>query len=77
MTPTSLAHLTWQRTAILLGMLAFSSFVLWLTASHFDASERKTRLGLATGFIVREFLPIVKQMLGPMGETFTSGGQVE
>lgn len=65
-----IAHLTWPRVAILMAMLSFSAFVLWLTASSFDKSEMKSLLMLMSGFIVREFLPLVRKLLGPMTETF-------
>jgi hypothetical protein len=75
-TSSALATLTWQRVIILLAMLVFSAFVLWLTASSFDASEVKSLLMLAAGFVIREFLPIVRTLLGP-ADAYTRGGRVE
>lgn len=74
---TKLTTLTWQRVIILVTMLAFSAFVLWLTATTFDASELKSLLMLAAGFVIREFLPIVRQLLGPTADALGAGGQVE
>lgn len=74
---TPMTAMTWQRTIILIAMLAFSAFVLWLTAANFDKSELKSILLLAVGFVVREFLPIASKLMAGMGQTWTSGGQVE
>lgn len=74
---TPMTALTWQHTAIMIAMLAFSAFVLWLTAANFDKSELKSILLLAVGFVVREFLPIVSTMLKGMGQNWSAGGQVE
>ena len=76
-TPTRLSTLTWQRALIIVAMLGFSAFVLWLTASRFDGSEVKSLLLLSSGFVTREFLPIVKALLTPTVEAYTRGGQVE
>jgi len=76
-TSHTLATLTWQRVIILVAMLSFSAFVLWLTASTFDTSEIKSLLMLAAGFIIREFLPIVRTLLGPTADAYSRGGQVE
>lgn len=65
-----LATLTWQHALIVVAMLGFFAFVLWLTASQFDASEVKTLLGTAIGITAREFWPVVRQLLGPMTKTF-------
>ena len=73
----ALAVLTWQRVVTLLAMLTFSGFVLWLTASTFDASEVKSLLMLSAGFVVREFLPLMRTLLGPTSDAFGRGGQVE
>lgn len=60
---------SWHRTIILVAMLAFSAFVLWLTATNFDASEVRSFLLLAGGFVVREFLPLVRTLLAGDGDT--------
>jgi hypothetical protein len=72
-----LGTVTWPRVVILVAMLAFSAFVLWLTATNFDASELKTLLMLAAGFVIREFLPLVQRLLAPTTEALGRGGQVE
>lgn len=66
----------WPKAVVILGSLAFSAFVLWMTASHFDASELKALGGLAFGVVGREFLPAIARLLRPTTELL-SKGQVE
>ena len=77
MTPHHFAALTWPRVIVLLAMLGFSAFVLWLTASSFDRSEVKSLLMLCAGFVVREFLPVVRELLGPAHDALGRGGRLE
>ena len=58
-----LAALSWKTVTIVMAMMAFSAFVLWLTASHFDASELKSVLMLSVGFVMREILPAIVNVL--------------
>ena len=69
--------LTLPHAIIVVGMLAFFGFVLWLTASHFDASEWKSLGGMAIGVIGREFIPTLQKLLSHTTQAFSDGGQVE
>ena len=69
--------LTMPHAIIVVGMLAFSAFVLWMTASHFDASELKALGGMTVGFIGREFLPMLKSMLRHTTEVLNDDAYIE
>ena len=67
----------WQRVVVIVAGMAFTTVVLWLTASTFDASEIKSVLGIAAGIAAREYLPEVKAFLKPLTDALHRGGQVE
>lgn len=61
-------HGVWHKVVLLLGILAFILGVLWLFASHFDATEIKAALSIATPFIIKEIWPEIKNALRTVGE---------
>jgi hypothetical protein len=75
--PRKLSAITWQKVAIILGMFCFSAFALWVTASHFDATEWKSLGLLSAGAAGREFIPLIRFLLSDSTEAFSRGGQVE
>ncbi len=68
-----MTHLGWPQVVVIVAMTGFASFALWLTASHFDASELKTLGLMAASFTAREVIPFLKSILAPTTDSLSRG----
>lgn len=67
--------LTWQKVALIFGTLSFILGVLWVFASHFDATEVKAALAIATPFITSQIWPVIRDALKTVADNSASAGE--